>query len=321
MSCQNKNLNKNPEVSVIIPLYNEEKYVDDAINSVLNQTYQDFEIIVVDDESTDNSRLVIKNFNDPRIKYFYKKNSGPNLSRNYGIERAQGELIAFLDADDIWTPHKLEIQVKKIKEDPNIGLVFGWVYYIDSNSNLTGQTRYDIDKDYYINILLGNYVDNGSTPLIRKTCFDKVGFFKNMQPAGDWDMWIRIAKEYDFANVKDYIAMYRIHSQGISKKYKKMEKHLFQILDREFNTNDPKLLSIKQKAYSYRYKYLSGVCRNLLQNKDALSYIIKAIKTYPPLLFEKATFREIFKLFVVVSIPKPFIQFVKDFFNSFSYQT
>ncbi|MFH0702468.1 MAG: glycosyltransferase [bacterium] len=306
-----------PEISVIIPVYNGENYIKETIISVLNQTYTDYELIIVDDGSTDSTKKIIQSFSDPRIIYYYQKNSGPNTTRNTGINLAKGEFIAFLDADDIWLPHKLAIQLREIKENPEIGLVYGWVYYIDSNSNLIGRKKYNIKDDFYINLLLGNFVDNGSTPLIRKKCFDKVGGFDDLKPAGDWDMWIRIAKEFKFSYVKDYIALYRIHSTGISKDYKQMETKLFYILDREFCSNNPKLEKIKNKAYSYRYHYLSGVCRNLMCYKDAAAYMLKAVKTYPPILLEKSRILEIIKLFLIMLIPKSIFKHIRDTFKNF----
>lgn len=303
-----------------MPVHNCEKYIKETISSALNQTYSNFELIIIDDGSTDNTANIIKNFNDPRIKYFYQKNSGVSRARNHGIYISQGKLLAFLDADDIWYPHKLESQIKEIRKSPEIGLVYSWVQYIDVNNNLIGETKYNIDKNFYINLLLGNYIDNGSVPLIKRECFDKVGKFNNIRTGEDWDMWIRIAREYDFGFVKDYLIQYRIHPEGSSKNYKDMETRLFEILEREFNLinlKNPITKKIKKKAYSYRYIYLSGVCHNLMQHKDAFSYTLKAIQAYPPVLKERVMLKEIIKLFIIILFPKSSHKHIMSLFKSF----
>lgn len=307
---------KKPEISIIIPVYNGEKYLKDTIVSVLNQTYRNYELIIVDDGSTDNTKNIIDSFNDPRIQYHYQKNSGISASRNVGIDLAQGEFIAFLDADDIWLPFKLELQADVIRKEPDIGLVFGWVYYMDTKSNIVGEKKYNITDDFYMNLLLGNFVDNGSVPLIRKECFEKVGKF-DFLPAEDWDMWIRIAREYKFGYVNDYLAIYRINYDGLSKEYKKMERGLFKILDREFSSKNSELNCIKFKAYSYRFHYLSRICRSLMRNKDALLYMVKAIAFYPPILLNKSRNMELIKLLSAVLMPKFLFIKMRNLFRTF----
>ena len=297
-----KKTSKKPEVSIIIPVYNGEQYIKDTILSVLNQTYRNYELIIVDDGSTDTTKQIIDIFKDPRIKYHYQNNTGLSASRNKGIELSQGEFLAFLDADDIWLPFKLELQVNAIKNDFNVGLVFGWVYYMDNDSRIVGNKKYDITKDFYINILLGNYVDNGSQPLIRRECFDKVGKFDHI-PAEDWDMWIRIAKEYKFCNINDFLVIYRINLSGLSKNYKNMEEGLFKILNREFSNNTD-IKGIKNKAYAYRFHYLSTVCRGLTFTEEAFSYMLKAIKLYPLILLNKTRNIELLKLLLSVLMSK-----------------
>ena len=121
-----------PEISVIIPTFNYGKYIERAIDSILTQTYQDFEIIVVDDGSTDNTKEIIRSKKSDKIRYFYQENKGAPAARNKGIVESKGKYIAFLDADDEWLPTKLEKQVDKFQKSSNkVALIYGWARIID----------------------------------------------------------------------------------------------------------------------------------------------------------------------------------------------
>jgi len=129
---------ENPTVSVIIPAYNQANFIGKAIESVLRQTYQDFEIIVIDDGSTDNTEEITRGFKDKRVKYIkkYKKNRGISVARNIGIKTARGKYIALLDSDDEWLPEKLDKQINILQsESPEVGVVYSNLCYIDENGN------------------------------------------------------------------------------------------------------------------------------------------------------------------------------------------
>ena len=198
-----------PSVSVIIPSYNHEKFVEECINSVLHQTFQDFEIIITDDASTDRTVEIIERFEDPRIKLFkHSKNQGVSIAANNCILHASGKYIAWLSTDDAWYPEKLELQARYLDKHPELGVVFGKVDWIDEFGNLI------IDKNFpYLHIfnvpnrtrvewlrhffLIGNCLSLPSS-LIRKECFEKVGMFDpRYAKIPDLDLWIRICFEYD----------------------------------------------------------------------------------------------------------------------------
>ena len=214
-------MEKHVKVSVIIPTYNRANLVEKAIKSVLNQTYQDFEIIVVDDASTDNTEEVIKNFSNKRIKYIKcKKNKGDSFARNTGIKIAKGEYIAFLDSDDEWLREKLEKQIKVLdNKPPEVGAVYSDVLYIDKNGKNLNRKLSNPGKEGYIyeELFGGNCVGTPSTLLIRKECFNRVGLFDVLIGTfSDWDMWIRIAKYYRFTFIKVPLVKYRIHFNRMS---------------------------------------------------------------------------------------------------------
>jgi glycosyltransferase involved in cell wall biosynthesis len=224
-------------VSVIMPAYNVERYITEAIKSVLNQTYQNYEIIVVDDGSIDNTRQVLDEFlsskgfqieetngrntqyaiRNTRIRYFYQQNQGPAVARNRGVREANGEYIAFLDADDLWLPQKLEKQMNKFKKDSEYGLIHTNRIRIDLNGNpqLTKQ-RVIPEGQIFEELLKGNFICCSSV-LVKKSCFDVVGLLdesKEVNKAEDYDMWLRIAYRYKCGFINLPLVKYRVNPNG-----------------------------------------------------------------------------------------------------------
>ncbi len=210
-------------IDVIIPTYNNARFLKEAIASVQSQTYKPTQIIVVDDGSTDDTETMIKAITDDRIVYIKKENGGPNSARNRGLTQATAELVAFLDADDRWEPFKLERQMKLFQEDKTgtLGLVYGNYKNIDE----TGADRPDIptvpfDPDIcgnaFIPLLSKNMIlGSASNVLIRRSVFDAVGGFDETLRVGeDWDMWLRIAKQYMVEYVDAVLVSIRRHQQN-----------------------------------------------------------------------------------------------------------
>ena len=192
-----------PRVSVIIPTYNRAHLVGRAIQSVLDQTYDDFEVIVVDDGSTDNTMEVVSGFRDERIKYIqHPVNKGtPAAARNTGIRAARGELIGFVDSDDEWLPEKLQKQVDKFGTSSiNVGLVYGGYCVIDDQTKRMIRQVYPRKRGYMLREMLRMSGPPTSvlTPLVKADCFDRVGLFdETMIFAEDWDMFVRIAEHLE----------------------------------------------------------------------------------------------------------------------------
>lgn len=208
-----------PTVSVIIPTYNRAELVGRAIQSVLDQTYQDFEIIIVSDGSTDNTDEVVNRYKDTRIVYLrHNKNRGGSAARNTGINIAKGQYIGLLDSDDEWLPQKLEKQVDKLQMLPNkVGVVYSGFYYVsEKNGQNLSKVVPTLRGNVYDNLLQGCIL-GGPTPLVRKLCFEKAGFFEEALPScQDWDMWIRLSKYYEFDFVPDFLAKHYVHGDQIS---------------------------------------------------------------------------------------------------------
>ena len=293
-----------PIVSVIIPTYNRAHLIGRAIKSVLNQTYQDFEIIVVDDGSTDNTGEIIRGFKDKRVKYIkkYKENKGSSVARNIGIKVARGKYIALLDSDDEWLPEKLDKQIKVLQsESPEVGVVYSNLLYIDENGKNMSKFRNPKKEGYIYEDLLGkNYVGTDSTLLIRKECFNRVGLFDDLlNTQQDWDMWIRIAKYYRFALIKVPLVKYRLHSNQISRN-----------LELKIITANRILVKYKDElkkrrgVHSKHYFYLGNRFCHMGKTKEGQRYLLKAISLYPFCL------RYYICMFGSLFGPKCFIYFV-----------
>ncbi|MDI3476345.1 MAG: hypothetical protein PWQ79_2097 [Thermococcaceae archaeon] len=237
-----------PAVSVIIPTHNRANLLERAIRSVLAQTFEDFELLVVDDASTDNTPEVVESIEDGRLRYIrLKENSGAPVARNTGIKKSRGKFIAFLDDDDEWLPLRLEVQIKKFEElDRSFGVVYGGFYYVSQEGGkILGKNIPKFRGDVYLHLLRENFVGS-PTLLIRRECFKKAGLFDPfLTSSQDWDMWLRIAKYYKFDYVKEIVAKYYVHGRQISFNLNKYipgrERFIKKHLDIRMN---PKIMSI-----------------------------------------------------------------------------
>jgi len=208
-----------PLISVVIPLYNKETYIDRAINSVLNQTFQEFEMIIVNDGSTDKSAEVVKSFTDPRIRLIQQENAGVSAARNRGIEEAKADLIAFLDSDDEWTPSFLETVLRLRERYPEAGAYATAYKKRFPNMNEKKLKFYGLPEgqkeglltSYFKSATEGKLPVRSSNVAIPKNIFKEVGKF----PIGKWwgedtDMWGRIAFKYPIAFSMDVCSVYNI---------------------------------------------------------------------------------------------------------------
>lgn len=212
-----------PHISIIIPTYNRAGFIGETINSVLAQTYQDFEIIVADDGSTDNTAEVVAEFGNAVTYVFLPHRGQPAATRNAGLTIAQGEFIAFLDSDDLYLPRKLEIQSTALDTHPNVGIVYSNGYFFKDNPNQpTGYVQDGLPTpsgDIFPELLRGNFL---APPviLIRRLCLDTAGLFdENTALLGceDYDLWLRIAVQYQALYLPETVAAIRRHSQNISR--------------------------------------------------------------------------------------------------------
>jgi glycosyltransferase involved in cell wall biosynthesis len=241
-----------PEVSVIIPAYNYADYTVQAVDSVLAQTFKDFELIVVDDGSTDGTGEALKRFGD-RIKYVYKQNGGVSSARNLGVRLAKGKYIAFLDCDDLWLPNKLAETLKGFA-DGRVGLVYTDGLLIDANGcELPGQGAAGFSGHVYERLLISNFINN-PTVMVLKSCFEQVGFFdESLFFAADWDMWLRLAEKYEVAYVAQALSKYRIVRDYRLTNAAEAEGDSLMVLKKAWSRNPALSQRLKRKALSAIY--------------------------------------------------------------------
>jgi len=269
-----------PTVSVILPTYNRAHLIGRAIQSVLSQTYQDFELIIVDDGSTDNTKEIVKSFNNVRIKYIkHAKNKGGSAARNTGIRAARGEYIAFQDSDDEWLPEKLEKQTAiLINASPKVGIVYSDMWRIAEKRKSYWHSP-TITYGILINPRTSDYqvMNIGiQSTLIKRECFDKVGFFDEELPRFiDLELFIRLLKQYHFLHIKEPMVKYYA-TGGISSNFAALSTARKLLLENYFED-----IKDDRKFLANQYFYIGiGLC-SAGELKQGKSYFLKAIKTYP----------------------------------------
>lgn len=280
-------MNRFPKVGVVIAVYNSEKFVEEAIESILNQTYQDFEIIVVDDGSTDESADIIKSFNDKRIIYMYQENQGHADAKNKGVLRSKGKYKAFLDSDDVWLPEKLEKQVAILDSNPEIALVYSDCYYADVRGKVMARA-FKRAKPFRVavfsQLFLSNFIPF-STVVVRKEIFEKVGLFNPKYfIAPDYDLFLRIAKHFKIEYVDLPLAKYRIHKANISKNFILNSQETIEILDKFLGENPGIRRRLGTKVNSRFYEAHCSLARAYQFEKkfaESREEFITSAKYYP----------------------------------------
>jgi glycosyltransferase involved in cell wall biosynthesis len=226
-----------PLISIIIPCYNGEKFIGDAIDSVINQTYQNWEIIVVDDESTDNSKKIVDKYRtDQRIKYVqHDANKGIAKTKNTGIRLARGDYLAFLDQDDIWLSNKLEMQVNCFKNHhEDVGMICTGMIFTDEKlkSQIIFRGFKDDNQKEMVKSLYLQTTNSSSIMMIKKKCFYRVGFFnEELYGWDDFEMWMRIASQYKIKYIREGLVKKRMHTENVQKlpKVQKEAKKVFDL--------------------------------------------------------------------------------------------
>ena len=200
-----------PIISVIIPSFNRGYCIKTCIESVLSQTFEDFEVIVVDDASSDDSFAQIQSISDPRVRYVaHESNRGGAAARNTGIEWAQGEFVTFLDSDDCWMPQKLEKQLQRLLEKgEEYGLVYTWFIRINPAGEELGRDSHSIDGPALDKLLVKNYIGTFSSVMVRKSALEAVGGLdEKMRSCQDWDLFIRLSRITHVCCVEEYLVHY-----------------------------------------------------------------------------------------------------------------
>lgn len=302
--CRNAK-DKMPIISVVIPAYNAERTILETINSVLQQTFSDFEIIVINDGSEDRTLELLGKVEDPRIKIYSYKNSGLSTARNRGISHSIGEYVAFLDADDLWTPDKLAAQLTALQERPEAGVAYSWTNFMDEKgeSFRAGKPIW-FEGNVYTHLLDWNFIASGSNPLIRMKAIESVGEFDpTLRSCEDWDFWLRLAARWTFVVVPKPQILYRLSSGAMSSKIKVMEEAHLTVIEKAFQSVPIELQPLKNQVLANTYRFIAHLCLTRIADgagaKEASQKLRTAIRLNPKILLDKRVHILVVKLLVI----------------------
>ncbi len=283
-------MRRTPTTSVIIPTHNHAVYLSTAIESVLAQTSADWELIIVDDGSTDDTADVVSDFIDHRIKYIQQPNQGLATARNTGLTTSRGKYVAFLDADDVFLPKKLETQANQLDRCPGIGLVAGGWYYTDVFGSVTSEATpwnwkgcdlLDIDTFLRTCPFIVNCV------LVRRDWVVRLGGFDHQfRRVEDWDLWLRLAHAgCEMAWTTVPVCQYRLHSSNMTKDVVAQTKMTIAMLDKFYSTGDFPVSTMTQRGLAYARIHLRGAGQNcaLGHIREAQADLLEAYSYWPRL--------------------------------------
>ncbi len=268
-----------PRVSVVIPAYNAMVYLPKTLESVLRQTFTDFEVLIINDGSSDGIVEWAAQVTNPRVKLISQENRGLSGARNTGIEHAEGKYIAFLDADDLWEPTKLEKQVRCFEDKSAVGVVYTWTTLVDEQDNPTGRMfASQAEGDVWQQLLEADVISSGSSAMVRRSCFETAGLFdQSLTSAEDLDMWLRIAVHYPFAAVKEPLTLYRQHPTSMSKNRQRMLQSLRIVIEKTFQSVPLDLLYLRNRSYASINLGLAWLCIDERDYKRAIHFRQQAL--------------------------------------------
>jgi glycosyltransferase involved in cell wall biosynthesis len=283
-----------PLVTVIIPSFNRKDYIDQTIQCVLNQTYSDIELIVIDDGSTDGTYEQIQSYGNSLtlLTHPNHENRGQSVSINLGLSQANGKYIAILDSDDYWELNKLEIQVAYLEDNPEIGLLYSNGYGVDATGKIIYHCHPDAHREENDpnNVLLDCYIALPVNSLVRKSVYDEAGKFEeSFRAAQDHDMLVRIAEVTNFAYAPDFLWYYRRHGDSISSKQQETRWRVgFKILENAAKRYPYRSQTIRKRKAVLHYRL--GMC--FLDERKYIKTIIEftASFVYDPLRAFKVVF-------------------------------
>jgi glycosyltransferase involved in cell wall biosynthesis len=274
-----------PLVSVVIPTYNRAKYLVDAVNSVLGQTYPSIEAIVVDDGSTDNTREVLKKYRG-KITYIQQERKERSGARNKGVLTSKGDYVGFLDSDDLWCSNKVMEQMRVFENDTDIGVVYTDVVFIDKNGkSCSPQQQWDapIRDEFYEDLMTHNVVTGSTSSIVvKKKCFAKVGLFdESMNACEDLDLYRRIARYYGFKKVDLPLVKIRLHDDNSQSDLALMAKGWETTIRKIWNDTPSRYAYYRDEA---TIKLLSKIARCYWQSSRRRAFfwfLMKAVMSEP----------------------------------------
>ena len=220
-----------PRVSVVMSVYNEEQYLSDAVDSILGQTFTDFEFVIIDDGSVDNTLTILKDYKDPRLKVYHQANQGQSAALNQAFRLSSGSYLARMDGDDVSLPERFAREVQLLDSRPEVGLVGTWCVKVDVR---TGRKRVQSLPEHDSAIRRFMIIDNPfihTSVMIRRSALNKVGVYHERLIWQDYDLWVRIARHHELANIPEPLVIRRKHPASQTSTTKKSREfwELFRI--------------------------------------------------------------------------------------------
>ena len=292
-------------VSVIIPVYNAERYIGATVQSVLDQTYEDFEILIVDDGSPDRSIEICRQFTDPRIKIIQQHNRGVAAARNHGIRAAQGEYIAFLDADDLWLSTKLEKHVNHLESSESVGISYSYSTLIDANGIPLSLYQLPPTQNITpINFLLRDPIGSGSNLVAKSAVLAAIKFpaqidgvisqsyfdeDRQLNPSEDTECWLRMAIKSDlkFEGIPEVLIQYRLHSGSFSHQFEKKTASWEKLLEKARSYAPALMAEQESAARAYQFTAIARRAINQGAGLVALRLSYRALTSYWRILLEE----------------------------------
>jgi glycosyltransferase involved in cell wall biosynthesis len=296
-------------VSVIIPVYNGEKTIHETLKSVLYQTFLNLEVIVINDGSQDSTLKIISSFKDSRLKVFSYENAGLSASRNRGISHAIGDYISFIDADDLWTPDKIESQLRALQENSQAAVAYSWTDHIDASSQFfRSGPHFTFSGDVYARLLLIDFIGSGSNPLIRAQALAEVGGFdESLMAVEDWEMWLRLAARYHFVVVPSPQILYRVYVNSMSFNVWGMEIASLRVIEQAVARAPESVKHLKQLSLGNRYKYLTWKALDGIPERrrslTALRFLFHTVINDPSLLNRRIIWKVLLKIAIAILLP------------------
>ena len=314
-----------PTISVIVPAYNAANTIIETIDSVCRQTFQDFELIVINDGSSDRTLELLTTIDEPRLQVFSYKNGGLPVARNRGIAHSKAEFITFIDADDLWTEDKLELQLAALQQNSEVGIVYSWTTVMDEQ----GKSFYpgksvSHQGDVCKQLLCNNFIASGSNVMIRRKAIESVGEFEStLKSAEDWDYWLRLALAgWQFAVVPKAQIFYRQSSGAMSSKIDVMEKYNLMVVDRAFKIAPPQLQYLKPESQANVLLYIAQLSlQHGNQVKQTWQKLRQAFWLYPQIAQRKKFVVVALKLFSAAILPDFLKQQISHIINKIRLKT
>ncbi|MEH2035525.1 glycosyltransferase family 2 protein [Nostoc sp.] len=310
------------KISIIIPVYGVEKYISATVQSVLDQTYKKFELLIVDDGSPDRSIEICQQFTDSRIQIIHQANRGLAGARNTGIRHAKGRYLAFLDGDDLWLPEKLEKQIHHLENSPDIGVSFSRSAFIDEAGQALGTYQMPKLKQITTSYLLScNPVGNGSAAVIRREVFEAIKFQDNLygtsedfyfdehfRQSEDIECWIRISikTNWQIEGIPEALTLYRVNSSGLSANMLKQLDSWEQVIEKT-RCYAPEIVTQGETlARAYQLQYLARNAVRLQAGSMAVKLINRALITNWHILLEnsRSTLLTLIAAYLLLLLPQ-----------------